>query len=327
MAGGAGYVGAHTAIELMDQGYSVCIADDFSGGTEGNIARMNRILRVPVEWARVNLTDYRQTAAFFEKNRFDAVMNFAAYKAIEASVTDPLIYYENNLNVTINLCKAMAAFDIGQMVFSSSATVYGSGTSPMTEDQSTDNTTNPYGETKRMCEKILSDFHAADSTKQVCVLRYFNPIGAHKSGLIGEPDIDNGANLMSRLCNVAKGQQAMLEIYGNDYPTPDGTAIRDYVHVMDVAGGHVAALKFLNQFGGFHAFNLGTGCGVSVLEIVKTFQTVSGVEIPYRFMPRRSGDVAECIASVDKADRVLHWRTKRTLEEMVRDTWRFACSC
>ena len=327
IAGGAGYIGSHTAVELIERGEEVLIGDNFSRSEKDRISAIEKITGRPMVWREVDFTDYGQTAELFASCQIDMVINFAAYKAIGESVRKPLSYYGNNVNVMINLCRAMEKFHVNHMIFSSSATVYGSGPSPMREDQPLGETENPYGETKRICERILSDFYASGRIKGGCVLRYFNPVGAHESGLIGERMKGNVTNLMPLLCKAAKGQTDILEVYGSDYPTPDGTGVRDYVHVVDVAKGHVAALEFLDRNPGFHVFNLGTGQGVSVLELIETFQKVNGVKVPYRFAPRRPGDVAECYASVEKAKNVLDWQAKRSLEDMARDAWRFELRC
>lgn len=327
IAGGAGYIGSHTAVELINRGVDVLIGDNFSRSGKNVISAIEKITGRTIVCWEVDFRDYGQTAKLFASGPIDAVINFAAYKAVGESVQKPLSYYENNLNVLINLCRAMEEFHVAHMIFSSSATVYGSGPSPMREEQPLEETENPYGETKKVCERILSDFFTSNRGKRICVLRYFNPIGAHESGLIGEHMEEKPTNLMPLLCSVAKGKRDVLEVYGYDYPTPDGTGIRDYIHVTDVAKGHAAAQEFLNRNPGFHVFNLGTGQGVSVLELIETFKRVNGVDVPYRFVPRRSGDVAECYASVERAKHVLGWRAKRSLEDMVRDAWRFECGC
>ncbi len=323
IAGGAGYIGAHTAVELITQHYQVVIADNFYNSNQERIEKISAIVGKPVEWVRADLTNYKETATLFASRNFDTVFNFAAYKAVGESVSHPISYYENNLNVILNLCKAMREYDVPNMIFSSSAAVYGNGSSPMTENQPLEETHSPYGETKRICERMLTDFYKACNTKRICILRYFNPIGAHKSGLIGETAAAKTMNLVPLICKAAKGETDILKVYGNDYPTLDGTCIRDYVHILDVAKGHVAAMKFLEHNKGIHIFNLGTGQGTSVLEVIHTFEDQNNIEIPYQIYPRRKGDVAECYASVEKAHKVLKWHAEQNLKDMVRDAWNF----
>lgn len=323
VAGGAGYIGSHTAVELINQGFDVIIADNFSNSRREAIDCIELITGTRPELVTADLTDPSQVSSVFCGRDIESVINFAAFKSIGESVERPLMYYDNNIRVTVNLCRAMEEYGVDRMIFSSSATVYGNGSSPMAEDAPAAETLNPYGETKRMCERILADFSRADSSKDICLLRYFNPVGAHESALLGEKSGGRVTNLMPLICGVASGRRGNLKVYGNDYPTRDGTGVRDYIHVEDVADGHVAAMKFLEESHGIHVFNLGTGRGVSVLEMIETFREVNRVDVPYEFAPRRPGDVAECYASVEKAAQVLGWRARHDLKDMVRDAWRF----
>lgn len=323
VAGGAGYIGSHTVTELMSRGFDVVIADDFRGSSRKTLQGIEAITGKRCLCWEGDLRDYDSVSAAFSQWRPETVINFAAYKSIGESVEEPLKYYDNNLRVMINLCRAMEEHRAERMIFSSSATVYGSGRSPMDEECQASETLNPYGETKKICERILMDFNRAHPSKDVCILRYFNPVGAHSSGLIGESSEGRVTNLMPLICRTAAGKAGPLKVYGQDYPTPDGTGVRDYIHVADVAAGHVAAMSFLKEHKGVHVFNLGTGRGISVLEMIKAFERVNRVKVPYKVVSRRPGDVAECYASVEKAENVLGWRARLDIEDMVRDAWRF----
>ena len=322
--GGTGYIGSHTAVELIHSGYQVIIADDLSNSSQDTIECIEKITgRRPVFYY-ADVTDKGSLRKIFQENDIDTVMHFAGYKAVGESVREPVKYYRNNLDTTLTLLEVMKESDVKKILFSSSATVYGNEHPvPFTETMERGKCTNPYGWTKSMIEQILSDTAAADSGISVVLLRYFNPIGAHESGLIGERPSGTPNNLMPYITQVAAGKQKKLYIFGDDYPTPDGTGVRDYIHVVDLAKGHVAALDYARKHTGTEVFNLGTGRGYSVKELVKTFEEVNGVKIPSVIAPRREGDVAECYADVSKAERVLGWKAERGIREMCRDAWRW----
>ena len=323
LTGGAGYIGSHTAAELLEQDYEVVIADDFSNCTPDVIDRLEQITgRRPACYA-ADVADRDAMERVFSEHHVDAVIHFAGFKAVGESVKKPLKYYRNNLDTTLTLLETMARHAVKRLVFSSSATVYGVPVRPrLTEDMPTA-CANPYGGTKLMIEQILRDTAAADPNMSVVLLRYFNPIGAHPSGLIGEMPQGIPNNLLPYVSGVAAGTLEKLHVFGNDYPTPDGTGVRDYIHVVDLARGHLAALRYAGGHTGTEVFNLGTGHGYSVLEIVKAFETANGVCVPYQIDPRRDGDVAEYFADTAKAERVLDWRAERSLKDMCRDAWRW----
>jgi UDP-glucose 4-epimerase len=325
LTGGAGFIGSHTYTELAAAGYEAVIADNFSNSSPEVVRRLETITGKPVPFYEADVCDAAAMDAIFRDHAFDAVIHFAGFKAVGESVGRPLAYYRNNLDSALTLCETMARHGVSRFVFSSSATVYGTGqTMPLTETMLT-GSTNPYGWTKFMIERILTDLAFARPEWGVALLRYFNPIGAHESGLIGEDPVGIPNNLMPFVAQVAGGKRDRLRVYGNDYPTPDGTGVRDYIHVTDLARGHVAACEYLRDHRGCEVFNLGTGVGYSVLEVVKAFERVSGVPIPYEIAPRRPGDVAVCYADVTKAREVLGWRAEKTLDDMCRDTWRWQC--
>lgn len=323
LTGGAGYIGSHTAVELLDAGYEVIIVDDFSNCCPDVLDWIETIAgKRPVCYA-INIADRRGLKAIFEKHRIEAVIHFAGFKAVGESVQKPLKYYRNNLDTTLTLLEVMAAHGVNKLVFSSSATVYGVPERvPLTEDMPT-SCSNPYGWTKWMNEQILRDASAADPALSVVLLRYFNPIGAHESSLIGEMPQRIPNNLLPYVAGVAAGTLEKLHVFGNDYPTPDGTGVRDYIHVVDLAKGHLAALRYADGHKGIEVFNLGTGRGYSVLEIVRAFEKANGVEVPYEINARRPGDVAVCYADTGKAKQVLHWKAEKDLETMCRDAWRW----
>jgi UDP-glucose 4-epimerase len=324
LTGGAGFIGSHTYVKLFEAGYEAIIADDFSNSSMEVIRRLEAITGKPVPCYTLNVCDTAALETVFSAHTIDAVIHFAGFKAVGESVSKPLEYYRNNLDSTLALCEVMRRHNVTRFVFSSSATVYGSAiTMPLTEDRTTGGCTNPYGWTKYMIERILTDVAFADSNWSVALLRYFNPIGAHESGRIGEDPVGIPNNLMPYVTQVASGKLASLRVYGDDYPTPDGTGIRDYIHVLDLAQGHVDACRYLMEHKGCEVFNLGTGVGYSVLDVVKTFARVTGVPIPYEITARRPGDVAECYADATKAHRLLGWKADKTLEDMCRDAWRW----
>lgn len=326
LTGGAGFIGSHTYVELLSAGHEAVIVDDFYNSSVQVIERLEKITGKPVEYYEVDVCDKDALDELFCYHAFDAVIHFAGFKAVGESVQKPLEYYRNNLDSTLTLCETMLAHNVRRIVFSSSATVYGvTDDMPLKETMST-GCTNPYGWTKYMIEQILQDVAHAHPEMSVALLRYFNPIGAHNSGLLGEDPVGIPNNLMPFITQVASGKLKELRVFGNDYPTPDGTCIRDYIHVVDLAKGHVAACQFLMKHSGCEVFNLGTGLGHSVLDLVKTFERVNEIPIPYAIAPRRAGDIARCYADADKAQKLLHWQTEKSLEDMCRDAWHWQSS-
>lgn len=324
VTGGAGYIGSHTCLELLKAGHQVTVIDNLSNSSEEAINRVEKIAGKPLAFFKADLLDPEALRRIFELcDDVSAVIHFAGLKAVGESVVKPLLYYENNLGSTINLCRAMAEHDVKNIVFSSSATVYGDPSSvPIREDFPL-SCTNPYGRTKLFIEEILHDVHAGDPSWNITLLRYFNPIGAHESGAIGEDPTDIPNNLVPYISQVAIGKLEQLSIYGDDYPTHDGTGVRDYIHVVDLAVGHVRAIERIAGNGGVKIYNLGTGRGYSVIDIVKAFAEASGRKINYRITDRRPGDIACCYADPSRAERELGWKAQRGLEEMCRDTWRW----
>ncbi len=325
VTGGTGYIGSHTAVLLLDQGYELTVLDNLSNSSPVVMDRMFQLTGKKINFIHGDLRDKSLLASLFTGHAFDAVIHFAGLKAVSESVAEPLAYYENNISGTVNLLNAMKAADIKTLVFSSSATVYGDPeTLPIPEDAPR-SATNPYGRSKLMIEDILSDLHGADPSWQMARLRYFNPVGAHPSGLIGEEPRGTPNNLMPYISQVASGMRERLFVFGGDYPTPDGTGIRDYIHVMDLADGHLAAMDYLaaKPGGALLTVNLGTGHGVSVLEMVSAFEQASGKPVPYKIIDRRPGDVASCYADPSLARTLLDWKTTRGIREMCADTWRW----
>lgn len=325
VTGGAGYIGSHTSVVLLEQGHEVVIADNLSNSKRAAVSRIEQISGKKVTFYQEDVTQKDALVKIFSSEKIDAVIHFAALKAVGESVAKPLEYYQNNLVSTLVLLEVMRDFKVNNFVFSSSATVYGDPASvPIREDFPL-STTNPYGTTKLFIERILMDYAKANSDFNPVILRYFNPIGAHKSGDLGENPNGIPNNLVPYIAQVAIGKLKELSVFGNDYPTPDGTGVRDYIHVMDLAEGHVAALQLFEKEKncGLKIYNLGSGEGYSVLEIVKAFSKVVGREIPYRIQERRPGDIAECYADPTKAYRELGWKVKRSLTEMCEDTWRW----
>ena len=326
VTGGAGYIGSHTVVELIAAGYEAIIVDNFSNSSVEVLDRLKTITGVEVPFYKGSISDKDFMNRVFEENQIDAVIHFAAYKAVGESVQEPLKYYKNNVCGTISLLDVMKLHKVEHIIFSSSATVYGmNNISPLTEDLST-SATNPYGYTKLMMEQILTDVALANSDWSVTNLRYFNPIGAHESGLIGEAPNGIPHNLMPYITQVAVGKLQELSIFGNDYDTHDGTGVRDYIHVVDLAKGHVLALKHNLENKGVAVFNLGAGIGYSVLDMVKAFENVNGVKVPYTIKERRPGDVATCYADASKAHDILGWKAEKTLQDMMRDSWRWQSS-
>ena len=326
VTGGAGYIGSHTVVELVAAGYEAIIVDDLSNGSVQGLDRLKSITGREISFYQGSVADKGFMNRVFEENHIDAVIHFAAYKAVGESVQEPLKYYENNVGGTIALLEVMKENKVDHIIFSSSATVYGmNNISPLTEDLPT-SATNPYGYTKLMMEQILTDLARAHSDWSVTNLRYFNPIGAHESGMIGEAPNGIPNNLMPYITQVAVGKLQELSVFGNDYDTHDGTGVRDYIHVVDLAKGHVLALKHNLENKGVAVFNLGTGIGYSVLDMVKAFENVNGVKIPYVIKNRRPGDVATCYADASKANDILGWKAEKTLQDMMRDSWRWQSS-
>jgi len=325
VSGGTGYIGSHTCVELIEAGCEVVVFDNLYNSKEESLDKVKEITGVRPKFYKADMTKKEELRPIFEENKFDAVIHFAGLKAVGESVAKPLEYYENNLGGTFNLIEMMREYGCKSIIFSSSATVYGvPKTVPITEDFPL-SATNPYGRTKLMLEEILSDIAAADPEWSVVLLRYFNPIGAHESGLIGESPNGIPNNLMPYIMQVAVGKLPELGVFGNDYDTPDGTGVRDYIHVSDLAKGHVAALPKATNEKGVHIYNLGTGNGYSVLDIVKAFEAANGVKVPYSIKPRRPGDVAQCYANPKKAKDELGWEAQYDLERMCKDSWRFIC--
>ncbi|QIK70111.1 UDP-glucose 4-epimerase GalE [Erysipelothrix sp. HDW6C] len=323
VTGGAGYIGSHTSIELLNQGHEVVIVDDFSNSNKIAVDRIESISGKKVTLYNFNILDLVQLSAVFDQEKIDAVIHFAAFKAVGESVSKPIEYYTNNISGLIGLLNVMRDHNVKNIIFSSSATVYGSPKSnPIREDFEL-STTNPYGATKLMTEDILKDVAKADPEWNVVILRYFNPVGAHESGLIGEDPAGIPNNLVPYITQVAVGKLEKLAVFGDDYDTVDGTGVRDYIHVVDLALGHVAALKKIAEIAGYVVYNLGTGVGYSVLEMVKAFSDVSGVEIPYEIKERRPGDIATCFADPEKARTELGWEAKFDLKKMSEDSWRW----
>lgn len=321
VTGGAGYIGSHTVVELLKLGKEVVIVDNLSNSSILVLDRIETITGKRPIFYELDVADKVALREVFEKENIEAAIHFAGYKAVGESVEKPVMYYENNIMSTLALVEVMAEFGVKKIVFSSSATVYGlNNPSPLVETMPT-SATNPYGYTKVMLEQILRDVEVADKEWSVALLRYFNPIGAHESGLIGEDPAGIPNNLMPFVAQVAVGKRPELSVFGNDYDTVDGTGVRDYIHVIDLALGHIKALEKISTTAGVHTYNLGSGQGTSVLELVQAFEKVNGVPVPYKIVDRRPGDVATCYANADKAWKELNWKTEKTIEDMCRDTW------
>ena len=324
VTGGAGYIGSHTCLELLKAGYEVVVADNLCNSSEEAVRRVEKIAGKPVKFYQADILDREALNKIFDTEEIDSVIHFAGLKAVGESVAKPLEYYHNNITGTLILCDVMRNHGVKNIVFSSSATVYGDPAFvPITEDCPKGQITNPYGQTKSMLEQILTDFHVADPEWNVVLLRYFNPIGAHESGLIGEDPKGIPNNLVPYIAQVAVGKLQCLGVFGNDYPTHDGTGVRDYIHVVDLAVGHVKALKKIEEKAGVCIYNLGTGKGYSVLDVVKAYEKACGREIKYEIKPRRPGDIATCYADASKARVELGWEAERGIEEMCADSWRW----
>ena len=322
VTGGAGYIGSHTCVELLESGYNVIVIDNLCNSNPESLNRVKELTGKEVKFYEGDVRDEALLKKIFAENAIDAVIHFAGLKAVGESVAQPWRYYDNNLNSTLVLTKVMEEAGCKKIIFSSSATVYsGDNEMPLRETSKTGNCTNPYGWTKYMTEQILSGMALADKEWSIVLLRYFNPIGAHKSGRIGEDPRGIPNNLMPYITQVAIGRREFLSVYGNDYDTHDGTGVRDYIHVVDLARGHVAAVRYAAKNDGCEVFNLGTGTGYSVLDMVKAFNEANGLELPYKIVDRRPGDLATCYADPAKSAEVLGWKAERGLQEMCRDSW------
>ena len=325
LPGGAGYIGSHTAVELLNAGKDIIILDNFSNSKPEVLEKIKQITGKDFKFYEANYLDRKAVEKVFEENEIEAVLNFAGYKAVGESVEKPLEYYHNNITGCLVLLQTMKKYNVKKFIFSSSATVYGEPEKiPLTEDCKTGGTTNPYGTTKLFIEQILKDLYKSDNTWDICILRYFNPVGSHESGLIGEEPQGIPNNLMPYIARVAAGKLKELSVFGNDYNTPDGTGVRDYIHVVDLAKGHVCALNKLDKEGkGLYIYNLGTGTGYSVLDMVKAFEKATGKKVSYKIAPRRAGDIATCYADPKKAKDELGWVATKTLEDMCKDSWNY----
>ena len=322
VTGGSGYIGSHTCVELLNEGYGVVVIDNLCNSNPKSLDRVQELTGKALKFYEGDVRDEALLRRIFAENEIDCVIHFAGLKAVGESVAQPWRYYDNNLNSTLVLTKVMSDVGVKKIIFSSSATVYsGDNEMPLRETSKTGNCTNPYGWTKYMTEQILSGMATADKEWSIVLLRYFNPIGAHASGRIGEDPRGIPNNLMPYITQVAIGRREFLSVYGNDYDTPDGTGVRDYIHVVDLARGHVAAVRYAAKHDGCEVFNLGTGTGYSVLDMVKAFNEANGLELPYKIVDRRPGDLATCYADPTKSAEVLGWKAERGLQEMCRDSW------
>ncbi len=322
VTGGAGYIGSHTVVSLLENNHHVIVLDNLSNSSADVLKRIHAITGRELVFYQGDVRDFPLLQDIFSKHSIDAVMHFAGLKSVGDSVLNPIEYYDNNVSGSLSLIKAMKKAGVFTLIFSSTATVYGNPQSlPIYENMPTGQTINPYGTSKYMVERILHDIAAADKRFSMIVLRYFNPIGAHTSGLIGESPNGIPNNLLPYICQVASGKLAQLSVFGNDYPTHDGSGVRDYIHVVDLAYGHILAMNKHHKNSGVHIYNLGTGRGYSVFEIIQSFERVNKVHIPYSITKRRDGDIAICYANVDKANRILQWQAKYNLDDMLKDAW------
>ena len=325
VTGGAGYIGSHTVVELLNSGREVVVIDNFSNSKPEVLENIKKITGKDFKFYKINYLDQKELEKVFEENKIEAVMNFAGYKAVGESTKKPLEYYENNISGAIVLLKTMQKYNVKKFIFSSSATVYGEPEQiPITEECKTGGTRNPYGTTKLFIEQILQDLYKSDNSWDIAILRYFNPVGAHESGLIGEEPQGIPNNLMPYIVRVASGELEQLSVFGNDYNTPDGTGVRDYIHVVDLAKGHIKALEKLEKESkGIFIYNLGTGTGYSVLDMVKAFEEATEQKVNYKIAERRPGDIATCYSEPTKAKEELGWEAKKTLKDMCKDSWRY----
>ncbi|MEZ0154861.1 MAG: UDP-glucose 4-epimerase GalE [Candidatus Reddybacter sp.] len=333
VTGGAGYIGSHACVALLDAGYKIVVIDNLVNSSPLSMARVKTITGKDFDFIEGDICDAQTLDTLFTQYSIDAVMHFAGLKAVGESCTNPLLYYQNNVAGTLTLCEAMQRYGLGRIIFSSSATVYGEPHAVPIDESFPLQTTNPYGASKKMVEDVFRDLAAADRLSQsdfwrVGLLRYFNPVGAHSSGMIGEAPNGIPNNLLPYMLQVALGKQSELTVYGDDYPTPDGTGVRDYIHVVDLVAGHVKALQYLldeNNDAGCHTWNLGTGQGYSVLEMITAFEAATAAKVPYKIAPRRPGDIPACWAESGKAQREINWRAEQSLPQMMRDSWHWQC--
>ena len=323
VTGGAGYIGSHTCLELLNNGYEVIVVDNLSNSKETSLKRIQEITGKELTFYKMDLLNRKDLEEIFLNESIDGVIHFAGLKAVGESVSIPLRYYQNNLTGTLNLCAVMKENNVKNLVFSSSATVYGEPESVPIKEDFPLSPTNPYGRTKHMIEEILKDLHVSDKSWNIILLRYFNPVGAHSSGMIGENPNDIPNNLFPYISQVAVGKLKEVPVFGDDYPTTDGTGIRDYIHVVDLAVGHIKALEKLKQKPGLAIYNLGTGKGYSVRDIIKAFESASGMNVPFRIIGRRPGDIAICFADPSKAKEELNWKAEKGINEMCKDSWRW----
>ena len=323
LTGGAGYIGSHTCVEMLNAGYEIVVADNLSNSCQESLKRVERLTGKTIKFYQIDVLNTQELHRVFNQHQIYGVIHFAGLKAVGESVEKPIAYFQNNICGTLSLCQAMQKHEVFNIVFSSSATVYGDPAFlPITEDFPA-SATNPYGRSKLVIEEILRDLWVSDDRWNVTLLRYFNPVGAHKSGMLGEDPADIPNNLMPYIAQVASGKLEKLSVFGNDYATVDGTGVRDYIHVVDLAQGHLKALEKMKGGSGVGIFNLGTGCGYSVLEMISAFEKAAGVEVPYQIVGRRSGDIAACYADPSLAESELGWKAELGLEEMCEDTWRW----
>lgn len=329
VTGGAGFIGSHTCVELLESGREIVVLDNFSNSSSKSLDAIKKITNKDFKFYNIDYLDRSALEKVFEENEIEQVINFAGYKSVGESVAKPLEYYENNVYGAIVLLETMKKYNVKNFVFSSSATVYGNPERvPLTEDCKIGGTTNPYGTSKLMIEQILQDLYVSDNTWNIVILRYFNPIGAHESGLIGENPKGIPNNLLPYVSRVADGKLEELSVFGNDYDTPDGTGVRDYIHVVDLAKGHIKAIEKLErEKSGIYIYNLGTGKGYSVLDIVNAFEKTNNVKVPYKIVKRRPGDIATCYSDPKKAELELGFKATKTLEDMCKDSWRFQKKC
>lgn len=326
VTGGAGYIGSHTVLELLENNYEVVVVDNLSNSQEESLRRVTKITNKSLDFHEFDLRDENRLNELFSATKIDGVIHFAGLKAVGESVLEPLNYYSNNLGSTLTLLKTMKKFGVHQLVFSSSCTVYGQPDAIQVSENTPIQPTSPYGQTKAMIEQILKDVSLSDKSWKITILRYFNPIGAHQSGKMGEDPNGIPNNLLPYTAQVAVGKLKFVSIFGNDYDTPDGTGVRDYIHVVDLAKGHIAALKHTPKTASLVIYNLGTGKGSSVLDVLAAFEKASGKKVPYVFAPRRPGDVSQLFANVDKAHKELNWQTEKDLLQACQDTWHWQSS-
>ena len=323
VTGGTGYIGSHTIVELLNHGYKVVAVDNFSNSKREVVDKIEKITGKKLKFYELNICNKRKLETVFKENKIDAVIHFAGFKAVGESVSKPLMYYRNNLDSTLTLLEVMTKYNVKKIVFSSSATVYGDPEELPIKETARLSTTNPYGSTKLYIEGILKDLYISDNSFSIAILRYFNPVGAHPSGLLGEDPTGIPNNLMPYIVKVAQGELPHLNVFGNDYNTPDGTGVRDYIHVVDLALGHISALEYIDKNKGIDYYNLGTGKGYSVLEMIDAFSKENDVDIPYKIGPRRDGDIASCYADTTKANQKLKWKATRTLSDMVKSAYNY----